>query len=95
MSSQKKQFFKEEVKAYSDLFQEHAQTLPGRLAGKEGVPLEKAAELLCQRTQIPWHDQVLLLLKAYGQQMPAKYVLSGVSSVADIERHKAAVRSEL
>lgn len=38
---------------------------------------------------------MLLLLKAYGQQLASKYVLSGVSSVADIERHSAAVRREL
>ena len=38
---------------------------------------------------------MLLLLKAYGQQLPSKYVLSGVSSVADIERNKVAIRGEL
>lgn len=50
MSQQKKQFFKEEVKAYSDLFEEHAKKLPKRLAGKEGVPFEDAAKLLEHKT---------------------------------------------
>lgn len=64
--TQKKQFFKEEVKEYTDLFKEHSVLKPNRLAGKEGVPLENAACLLEENTLIPWQDQVLLLLKAYG-----------------------------
>ena len=64
--SQKKSFFKEEADAYTELFKQHAVKLPNRLGGKEGVPLENAAKLLLENTNVPWNDQVLILLKAYG-----------------------------
>ena len=85
--SEKKSFFKEEATAYTELFKKHQVKLANRLGGKEGVPLENAAKLLQENTNVPWNDQVLILLKAYGQQLPSRYVLSGVTSEADITRH--------
>ena len=85
--SEKKQFFKEEVQTYTDLFKQYSVKIEGRLGGKDGVPFEEAAKLLRKHTLIPFADQVLILLKAYGQQLPSRFVLSGVTSVVDIERH--------
>ena len=85
--TEKKQFFKEEVAAYTQLFSNNLAKKSNRLGGKEGVPLEDAARLLAQNTRIPWVDQVLLLLKAYGQQLPSRFVLSGVTSAVDITRN--------
>lgn len=60
--SDKKKFFKEEVSTYTDLFSKHS------VKKKDGqrVPLEVAAKLLEENTLLPWHDQVLLLLKGHG-----------------------------
>ena len=93
--AEKKQFFKEEVQAYSDLFSKHSVKIPGRLNGKDGVPFEVAAKLLEENTAISFSDQVLLLLKAYGQQLPSRFVLSGVTSAGDISRNENQVRHEL
>ena len=51
------------------------------------MPFEDAAKLLLENTNVPWNDQVLILLKAYGHQLPSRYVLSGVTSEADVMRH--------
>ena len=85
--SEKKSFFKEEATTYTELFKKHAVKLANRLGGKEGVPFEDAAKLLQDNTNVPWNDQVLILLKAYGHQLPSRYVLSGVTSEADVVRH--------
>ena len=68
---------------------------PDRLNGKEGVPLEDAYKFLEERTWIPWCDQVLLLLQAYGQKLPSRYVLSGITSAEDINRNSMQVSAEL
>ena len=44
---------------------------------------------------IDFCDQVLILLKSYGKQLPSRFVLSGVTSPGDIQRNEALVRREL
>lgn len=65
--AEKKQFFKEEVTAYAKLFEKYSVAIPELLKGKDGVPFHVAAKLLMEHTAIEFNDQVLILLKAYGQ----------------------------
>ena len=60
--AEKRQFFKEEVSAYSELFH---QTRIGQ-KGKERVPIQACAKLLDEQTMIEFEDQVLIMLKSYG-----------------------------
>lgn len=62
--SEKKQFFKEEVTAYTSLFQQSCQYI--EKTGKDGVIILDAADLLKNKTSITWQDQFKILLKAYG-----------------------------
>ena len=93
--AEKKQFFKEEVQAYTQLFTQHSVSMPNRNQGKEGVPIQVAAKLLEEHTMIDFCDQVLILLKSYGKQLPSRFVLSGVTSQGDIQRNETLVRREL
>lgn len=63
--SEKKQFFKEEVTAYSDIFQ--TMKIVIQKTGKEGASMTAAADFLKDKTTIPWRDQFKILLKTYGQ----------------------------
>ena len=62
--SEKKQFFKEEVKEYTNLFQKHSQLV--QKTGKDGVDIIVVADMLKNKTEINWRDQFSILLKAYG-----------------------------
>ena len=74
--SEKKQFFKEEVTAYTNLFNKHSSKV--QKTGKDGVSMIDAADILKTKTDIPWKDQIAILLKAYGMQIPAKSKLNNL-----------------
>ena len=76
--SEKNQFFREEIEAYSDLFQERSIKRPDQLGGKEGVPLEIAAAFILENTYIPWDDIV--------------HMLSRVVSAVDADQNEAQIR---
>jgi len=54
--AEKKQFFKEEVTAYTEFFTKYSVAIPTRLKGKEGVPIQIAAKLLEEHTMVEFTD---------------------------------------
>ena len=52
-----------------------------------------AATLLKTKTTIPWEDRIKVLLKAYGQQLPAKSKLCNPDQISHEDELEAEIRA--
>ena len=52
----------------------------------------EAADILKNKTEIPWKDQFAILLKAYGQQLPAKCKLNNMEQISHENEARAEIR---